>query len=161
MLSTAACTRSAVPRHAARALGTIAILPRSPASQSSRHFSSTRPARLQDFFPAKETQLIKTTPASWPHHGYTMEEMKAVQVGHRKPRSTSDWIAWKTVRFARYWMDKATGMDRDQQVDKKNPTTAVEAEKPLTEAQWVRCIPSLALPHSTNVSTTARTIRLP
>jgi hypothetical protein len=34
-------------------------------------------------------------------------------------------------------MDKATGMDRNQQVDKNNPTTAVVAKKPLTEAQWV------------------------
>jgi len=34
-------------------------------------------------------------------------------------------------------MDKATGMDRQQQVDKKHPTTAVLAEKPLTEAQWL------------------------
>lgn len=48
-----------------------------------------------------------------------------------------DWAAWKIVRFARYCMDKATGMDRAQQVDKKHPTTSVEASKPLTEAQWL------------------------
>lgn len=67
-----------------------------------------------------------------------MEEMKAVVPAHRKPRTFGDWVAWKTVRFARYCMDKATGMDREQQqTDKKNPTTAVEAQKPLTEAQWV------------------------
>jgi hypothetical protein len=34
-------------------------------------------------------------------------------------------------------MDKATGMERDQHSDKSKPTTAVVAEKPLTEAQWV------------------------
>lgn len=34
-------------------------------------------------------------------------------------------------------MDKATGMDKLQHVDKANPTTAIVAEKPLTEAQWV------------------------
>ena len=66
-----------------------------------------------------------------------MEEMKAVVPGHRKPECFRDWIAWKTVRFARYWMDKATGMESTQKVDKNNPTTAVVAEKPLTEAQWV------------------------
>jgi hypothetical protein len=38
-------------------------------------------------------------------------------------------------------MDKATGMDRDQKSDKTKPTTAIEAEKPLTEAQWVSHIP--------------------
>lgn len=34
-------------------------------------------------------------------------------------------------------MDKATGMDRDQKSDKTKPTTAIEAQKPLTEAQWL------------------------
>lgn len=74
-----------------------------------------------------------------------MEEMLAVEPAHRKPRGFGDWLAWKTVRFARYCMDKATGMDREQQVDKANPTTAVEANKPLTEAQWVRIQYSLIL----------------
>ncbi|KAG6065674.1 Alternative oxidase, mitochondrial precursor [Claviceps humidiphila] len=66
-----------------------------------------------------------------------MEEMLAVEPVHRKPRNMSDWAAWKIVRFARFWMDKMTGMGRAQQVDKKHPTTAVVAEKPLTEAQWL------------------------
>jgi len=56
---------------------------------------------------------------------------------HRAPRGFSDWAAWKLVRFARYCMDKATGMERSQRVDKKHPTTSVVAEKPLTEAQWL------------------------
>jgi hypothetical protein len=66
-----------------------------------------------------------------------MEEMKAVTPAHRQPQNFSDWAAWKIVRFARFCMDKATGMDRDQQVDKTHPTTAIVAQKPLTEAQWV------------------------
>ncbi|KAJ2982572.1 hypothetical protein NQ176_g1293 [Zarea fungicola] len=103
-----------------------------------RSFSTTPVSQLKDFFPAKDTHLISTTPPAWPHPGYTMEEMKAVVPAHRKPRTFGDWVAWKTVRFARYCMDKATGMDREQQqTDKKNPTTAVEAQKPLTEAQWL------------------------
>ncbi|KAM3539708.1 hypothetical protein ARSEF1564_007360 [Beauveria bassiana] len=104
---------------------------------SCRSFSTTPVSRLRDFFPAKDTHLIQTTPAAWPHPGYSYEEMTAVVPAHRKPRTFGDWLAWKTVRFARYWMDKATGMDRQQQVDKSHPTTAVEAEKPLTEAQWL------------------------
>lgn len=106
-------------------------------SQTIRAFSTTPVSQLKDIFPAKDTPHIKTTPAAWPHPGYTMEELLQVTPSHRQPRGFGDWAAWKIVRFARYCMDKATGMDRDQQVDKKNPTTAVKAEKPLTEAQWV------------------------
>ncbi|KYK55946.1 Alternative oxidase [Drechmeria coniospora] len=104
---------------------------------STRLFSTTAVSRLRDFFPASDTPHIQKTKAAWPHHGYTMDEMAAVVPAHRAPRTVGDWVAWKIVRFARYWMDLATGMDRKQQVDKKNPTTAVEAEKPLTEAQWL------------------------
>jgi hypothetical protein len=63
--------------------------------------------------------------------------MLGVQVGHREPTNVGDWVAWRLIRFARWCMDKATGLSTDQQVDKKNPTTAVAAEKPLTEAQWL------------------------
>lgn len=108
--------------------------------QGCRSFSTTPVSQLKDFFPAKDTHLIQTTPPAWPHPGFSMDEMLAVKPAHRKPRTFGDWVAWKTVRFARFWMDKATGMDREQQVDKANPTTAVEAQKPLTEAQWVRCL---------------------
>ncbi|EXK76305.1 alternative oxidase, mitochondrial [Fusarium oxysporum f. sp. raphani 54005] len=100
-------------------------------------FSSTPAARLRDFFPAKDTTRIKTTRPAWPPHSYTYEEMTSVIPGHREPRGTADWAAWKVVRFARYCMDKATGMNREQQVDKNNPTTSIVAQKPLTEAQWL------------------------
>jgi len=63
--------------------------------------------------------------------------MLSVQVGHREPNNVGDWIAWRLIRLARWFMDKATGLSTNQQVDKKNPTTAVLAEKPLTEAQWL------------------------
>ncbi len=33
-------------------------------------------------------------------------------------------------------MDLANGLEKDQKTDKTKPTTAVTAEKPLTEAQW-------------------------
>ncbi|KAK8032780.1 alternative oxidase- mitochondrial [Apiospora marii] len=46
-------------------------------------------------------------------------------------------VAWKFMRFCRWGMDFTTGMQKEQKVDKANPTTAVTAIKPLTEAQWL------------------------
>lgn len=106
-------------------------------SQPSRSFSSTSPTQLRDFFPVQDTPHIQKTKPAWPHHGYTLNEMAAVVPAHRIPEGFGEWAAWKIVRVARYWMDKATGMSRAQQVDKKHPTTSVVADKPLTEAQWV------------------------
>ncbi|CRK26997.1 hypothetical protein BN1708_000782 [Verticillium longisporum] len=63
--------------------------------------------------------------------------MLAVVPGHRAPETWGDWAAWKFVRIARWTMDRATGLKPEQQVDKKNPTTAVVANEPLTEAQWL------------------------
>jgi hypothetical protein len=103
-----------------------------------RSFSTTSVARLRDFFPPKETGYIRETPPAWSHHGYTEEQMLAVQVGHRKPKTVGDWLAWRLIRLCRWGMDFVTGLKSDQQVDKKNPTTAITASKPLTEAQWVR-----------------------
>lgn len=148
MISTTVCTRATASRQAVQLAKTLSLSHTlyGPATasrltcgacQAPRHFSTTPANQLKDFFPAQDTPQIKTTKPAWPHQGYTMEEMKSVVPAHRAPRGFADWAAWKTVRFARYWMDKATGMDREQQVDKKNPTTAVAAEKPLTEAQWV------------------------
>lgn len=136
--------RSTAPRQAAQlakafTLGHALYRPVSCAAcqTSPRYFSTTPAAQLKDFFPSKDTAQIKTTKPAWPHPGWTLDQMIAVVPAHRAPRGFADWAAWKTVRFARYCMDKATGMSREQQVDKKNPTTAVVAEKPLTEAQWV------------------------
>lgn len=145
MLSSTACTRGTVASRHVAALAKSAVLAANAqygvglraVAHSQRCFSTTPSNQLKDFFPVKDTHLIKTTPPAWPHPGYTMEEMMSVVPEHRKPRNFSDWVAWKAVRFARYWMDKATGMERSQKVDKKNPTTAVVAEKPLTEAQWL------------------------
>jgi len=63
--------------------------------------------------------------------------MLSVVPEHRKPVTVSDWLAWKFVRLCRWCTDIATGIRPEQQVDKKNPTTAVSADKPLTEAQWL------------------------
>lgn len=107
------------------------------AGQTQRHFSTTPPAQLRDFFPARETAYIRQTLPAWPHPGYTEEEMHAVVPEHRKPLTVSDWLAWKLVRLCRWGTDLATGIREKQQVDRKNPTTAVSAEQPLTEAQWL------------------------
>ncbi len=102
-----------------------------------RFFSTTPHNQLRDFFPAKETERIQRTPPAWPHHDIEYQQMLDVTVAHRPPRTFSDWAAWKIVRVARWCMDKATGMDREQKSDKSQPTTSIAAEKPLTEAQWV------------------------
>lgn len=63
--------------------------------------------------------------------------MLAVVPGHREPVTWGDKVAWMLIRTSRWCMDKATGMSREQKTDGSRPTTAVVAEKPLTEAQWV------------------------
>src|SRR6187549_2303678 len=69
-------------------------------NQAPRYFSSTPASRLRDFFPSKETELIKTTPTAWRHHGWTEEQMLGVAVAHRKPETTGDKVAWRLFRFA-------------------------------------------------------------
>lgn len=81
--------------------------------------------------------MIRRTPPAWPHPGYTDQELLSIVPEHREPKTLGDWTAWKLVRLCRWCMDKATGMDKLQHVDKANPTTAIVAEKPLTEAQWL------------------------
>ncbi|KAK4235127.1 alternative oxidase-domain-containing protein [Achaetomium macrosporum] len=118
-------------------LEAAAIAHRSRPSSSTRSFSTTSTKQLRDIFPAKDTPFIRKTPPAWPHPGYTEEEMLAVAPAHRPPKTVGDWLAWKFVRLARWATDLATGIGRDQQVDMKNPTTAVVAQKPLSEAQWL------------------------
>lgn len=107
-----------------------------PPSQH-QNFSSTPANHLRDFFPAKETENIRTTPPAWPHHGSTEAAMLAVQPGHRPPVTLGDRFAWRLMRLCRWGMDTVNGLSKDQKTDKKRPTTAVVAEKPLTEAQWL------------------------
>lgn len=105
--------------------------------QMPRAFSTTSPHHLRDFFPPKETKHIRETLPTWPHPGYTEEEMLAVVPGHREPVTLGEKAAWKFMRFCRWGMDLATGLSSAQRTDKNKPTTAVAAEKPLTEAQWL------------------------
>ncbi|KAG7114520.1 Alternative oxidase like protein [Verticillium longisporum] len=155
MLSTRTSTKLCAPRQAAQLARAVALSSSSsshisilghPATlrtttlyhpSSQRNFSSTPASRLRDFFPAKETEQIRKTAPAWPHEGYSEADMLAVVPGHRAPETWGDWAAWKFVRIARWTMDRATGLKPEQQVDKKNPTTAVVANEPLTEAQWL------------------------
>lgn len=109
---------------------------------ASRAFSTSPPHQMRDIFARKETKHIRQTPPVWPHNGYSREEMLAVTPAHRPPRGVGDWVAWKIVRVARWGMDTFTGMSRKQRSDPKNPTTAVAADEPFTEPQWV-CIAAL------------------
>ncbi|KAL2267839.1 hypothetical protein VTJ83DRAFT_5116 [Remersonia thermophila] len=106
-------------------------------SPCTRSFTTTPAHQLRDVFPRKDTPFVRKTPPAWKHPGYTEEELLSVTPGHRPPQGVGDWVAWKLVRLARWATDLATGIKRDQQVDMKNPTTSLAAEKPLTEAQWL------------------------
>ncbi|KAK2023381.1 alternative oxidase [Colletotrichum zoysiae] len=123
--------------HSATGLRISAVASPQPGSGRGRSFSTTSVTRLKDFFPAKETEHIRTTAPAWPHPGYTEQQMHDIVPDHREPRTVSDWAAWKFVRLARWCMDRATGLGKEQQVDKKNPTTSLIADKPLTESQWL------------------------
>ncbi|KAK0746843.1 alternative oxidase [Schizothecium vesticola] len=142
MLSLRSSSRLCSPKQLSRAVQ-VSVLS-SPAGlrltshvQQPRHFSTTPATQLRDFFPEKETAYIRKTPPSWPHHEWTEQEMLSVVPEHREPKTMGDWLAWKLVRIARWGTDIATGIKPEQQSDKRKPTTAVAAQKPLTEAQWL------------------------
>jgi Alternative oxidase. len=126
------------------ALRVAATAPRlRDSSSSTRSFTTTCAKQLRDIFPAKETALIRRTPPAWPHHGFTQEELESAVPAHRKPRTMSDWIAYKFVRTCRWFMDLATGMKPGQKPNMQDPRALV-AEKPLTEAQWLGMFPCRA-----------------
>ncbi|KAH8882587.1 alternative oxidase [Thozetella sp. PMI_491] len=102
-----------------------------------RSFSTTSRAQLKDFFPSKETGYIRQTLPAWKHHGWTEKEMLSVVAEHREPKTLGDRFAWYVVRTCKWGMDLATGLKKEQKDDKKNPTTALTSERPLTEAQWL------------------------
>lgn len=108
-----------------------------PSASASASFATSAVVRTRDVFPAHETEHIRQTPSAWAHHGYTEAEMLAVRPGHRPPETMGDRVAWRLIRVCRWGMDTATGMSSSQKTDSRQPTTAVAAEKPLTEAQWM------------------------
>ncbi|KAL1639012.1 inducible alternative oxidase 2 [Diplodia intermedia] len=119
-----ACTRT-TGRAAAQALKAFNGLPRQaivvslkpgfisiqqqPWSVSKRNFSSTPATRIKEFFPEKETESIRKTPASWEHPFYTHEQMNAVKIAHREAKTWSDWTALAMTRVLRWGLDLASG----------------------------------------------------
>lgn len=81
--------------------------------QASRQFSTSRKSQLEFFQPPKDLPHIKQTPASWPHPGVTDEQLKAVEIAHREPRTLSDKTAYNMVRLLRWGTDLATGYRHD------------------------------------------------
>ena len=40
-----------------------------PITESHRNFSTTEHQNIKEFFPKKETELVRKTPTAWPHPG--------------------------------------------------------------------------------------------
>lgn len=78
--------------------------------------------KAREFFPQKETEKVRRTPAAWPHPSkliqssrilargrmltkpsvYTEEQMRAVTVAHREAKTWSDKVALTAVRVLRW-----------------------------------------------------------
>ncbi|KAF2274008.1 alternative oxidase-like protein [Westerdykella ornata] len=87
----------------------VVIQPIQPLA-SRRDFSSTSShPKITEFFPAKETERVRRTPAAWPHPIYTEEQMRAVEVAHREAKTWSDKVALSAVKILRWGLDTATG----------------------------------------------------
>ncbi|KAJ4992502.1 alternative oxidase [Stagonosporopsis vannaccii] len=78
-----------------------------PASQ--RHFSSSESPKIQKFFEKKETDMVRRTPAAWPHPDFSEEQMNSVKVAHRETQTTSDKAALVATKILRWGLDVATG----------------------------------------------------
>jgi hypothetical protein len=110
-LSKAACRGVTSASTARLGLRTTPVLLQTLATP--RHFSTSRQSQLEFFQPPKDLPHIKVTPASWPHPGVTEDQLKAIGIAHRAPKTWSDWTAWNMVRFARWCTDLATGYRHD------------------------------------------------
>jgi ubiquinol oxidase len=78
-----------------------------------QHFSSSSSSSsVTEFFPKKETAMVRRTEAAWPHPIYTPEQMNAVVVAHREAKTWSDKVALLAVKVLRYGLDVATGKNK-------------------------------------------------
>lgn len=93
---------------------------------SRRTFTSTQVRDVKDYFPKNETELVRKTPAAWPHPVYTPEQMQAVTVAHREAKTYSDKVALFAVKVLRWGLDLATGYKHDKAValNQKDPAAA-------------------------------------
>ncbi|KAK8183086.1 alternative oxidase-domain-containing protein [Phyllosticta capitalensis] len=85
------------------------IQPWNNVASRKRHFSTTKSMVIKEFFPEKETQKVRKTPAAWDHPIYTPEQMQAVKISHRETKTWSDWVAMTMVRVLRWGLDTASG----------------------------------------------------
>lgn len=72
------------------------------------HFTTSRPSRIRDFFPAPDAPNIRTTEAAWPHPVYTQQQMDMVKPAHRATKDLPDRIALLGVKLLRFGLDTAT-----------------------------------------------------
>lgn len=105
---------------------------------TARHFSSSRPARLKEFFPAPNAPSIESTEAAWAHPVYTHEQMEAVRVAHRNAKTMSDKFALAVLRTLRWSFDLVTGYRHDKAAAKgqKDAKDAVP-QSTMTEKKWL------------------------
>nr|POE93358.1 alternative oxidase, mitochondrial [Quercus suber] len=101
-----------------------------------RHFSTSKPAYVREFFPEPESPSIRTTKAAWEHPVYTRQQMEDVRVAHRQAKDWSDFVALSFLRVLRWGTDVATGYKKDPKIS--------EGGKPIsnmTERKWlIRCV---------------------
>ncbi|KAF9696568.1 hypothetical protein EKO04_005556 [Ascochyta lentis] len=79
------------------------------APTTQRHFSSSESPKVQKFFEKKETEMVRRTPAAWPHPEFSENQMGAVEIAHREPQTRSDKAALLATKVLRWGLDKATG----------------------------------------------------
>ncbi|KAF2108407.1 alternative oxidase-domain-containing protein [Lophiotrema nucula] len=106
---------------------------------SQRNFSTT-PAKpkVTEFFPQKETELVRKTEPAWPHPIYSYEQMEAVTVAHREAKTFSDKIALIAVKVLRWGLDVATGYKHDKAIalGEKDPAAA-DKKYGMTEEKYM------------------------
>jgi hypothetical protein len=76
-------------------------------------FTPTNP-NIKEYFPQKETEKVRRTPAAWPHPIYTEEQMRAVTVAHREAKTWSDKVALTAVKLLRWGLDTVTRYKHDK-----------------------------------------------
>lgn len=100
------------------------------ASVRQRHLSSSESPKTQKFFEQKETNLVRRTPAAWPHHGrysgimkwhpltcmleYKEHQINTVVVTHREAQTRADKAALIAVNILRWGLDMVTGYKHKQ-----------------------------------------------
>lgn len=108
-------------------------------SPSRRHFSSSRPALIKEFFPPPDAPNIRTTEPAWAHPVYTYEQMEAVAVAHRNAKNWSDYAALSAMRVLRWGLDLATGYKHDKEPPQGHALDSTKARPKtvMTERKWL------------------------